>query len=76
MPTPATPDPRHCPLCGQANQCAMEVERLTGVKQGPCWCTQVDFNRAVLDRLSDAERGKACICQACATRTRTGPQQA
>ena len=68
MPQPAAPDPTHCPLCGRANLCAMQAERLTGVKQGPCWCTQVDFNRAVLARIPEAARDKACICQACATR--------
>ena len=31
-------DPNHCPLCGQPNECAMEIERATGVKQPPCWC--------------------------------------
>lgn len=76
MPTPATPDPKRCPLCGQANLCAMEAERLTGVKQGPCWCTQVDFNRAALDAIPAAARGKACICRACATQAPTGQRQA
>ena len=28
-------DPNHCPLCGQPNECAMEMERTTGVKQPP-----------------------------------------
>ena len=55
-----------CPLCGRTNQCAMEVERATGVKQPPCWCTQVDFSAGVLDRLPAEARGKACICEACA----------
>jgi hypothetical protein len=36
-------DPNHCPLCGQPNECAMEIERATGVKQPPCWCSQVKF---------------------------------
>ena len=72
MHTPATPAPEQCPLCGQANLCAMEAERVTGVKQDPCWCTQVDFNRAVLERIPTAARGKACICRACATRPDTG----
>lgn len=76
MPTPASPEPTHCPLCGQANLCAMEAERLTGVKQAPCWCTQVDFSRAALHRIPDAARGKACICQACATQAGTGPAAA
>ena len=76
MQTPAAPDPQRCPLCGQANLCAMETARLTGVKQGPCWCTQVDFNRTALDAIPATARGKACICQACATRAPTGQRQA
>lgn len=61
-------DATRCPLCGRANQCAMEVERATGLKQPPCWCTQVDFNRELLEGLPAEARGLACICQACATR--------
>ena len=44
-------DPNHCPLCGQTNECAMEVERATGVKQPPCWCSQVKFEAALLSRI-------------------------
>jgi hypothetical protein len=60
-------NPTYCPLCGQANQCAMEVERASGQKQPPCWCTQVDFNRELLESLPAESRGLACICRACAT---------
>lgn len=56
-----------CPLCGQVNQCAMEIERTSGVRQPPCWCTQVDFNRELLERLPAQARGLACICAACAS---------
>jgi hypothetical protein len=55
-----------CPLCGQVNQCAMEVERETGVKQGPCWCTQATFAADLLEKIPQEARGKACICAACA----------
>ena len=58
--------PTRCPLCGQVNQCAMEVERATGVKQPACWCTTVDFSSDLLDRLPAQARGQACICAACA----------
>ena len=61
-------NPTYCPLCGQANQCAMEVERATGLKQPPCWCTQVDFSRELLEGLPAEARSLACICQPCATR--------
>ena len=58
-----------CPLCGQGNQCAMEVEKATGEKQPPCWCTKVDFSADLLARVPEEARGTACICEACA---RTG----
>jgi hypothetical protein len=61
-------DATRCPLCGRTNQCAMEVERATGLKQPPCWCTQVDFNRELLGSLPGEARGLACICQPCAAR--------
>lgn len=62
------PDPTLCPLCGQANRCAMEVERETGVKQPPCWCTQpgVAFTEELLGRVPAGARNTACICAACA----------
>jgi hypothetical protein len=53
-------------MCDQPNQCAMEVERATGVKQPPCWCSQVKFEAALLSRIPEHARGKACICPACA----------
>ena len=59
-------DATRCPLCGEVNRCAMEVERETGVKQLPCWCTQVDFSRELLECVPLALRGKACICEVCA----------
>ena len=55
-----------CPLCGKANQCAMEVQRVTGQPQPPCWCTQVDFSPELLERLPPQARGVACICADCA----------
>ena len=65
MSTDDAPDPTHCPLCGQPNQCAGEVERTTGVPQPPCWCTQREFSAELLQRVPEALRGKACICPAC-----------
>lgn len=51
VPAQARPaiDPRVCPR--QGNQCAMEIERKTGVAQGPCWCTTAVFDHAVLERV-------------------------
>jgi hypothetical protein len=59
-------DPSLCPLCGQTNRCAMEVQRETGRQQPPCWCTQVDFSADLLARIPAEAQRKACICADCA----------
>lgn len=66
MNAPARPDPSHCPLCGQPNRCALEIERETGVTQGPCWCLSAAFGPDLLARVPAEARGRACICAACA----------
>jgi hypothetical protein len=43
----------------------MEAERATGLKQPPCWCTQVTFTQDMLDRIPVAARNTACVCAAC-----------
>ena len=63
-----TVDATLCPLCGQANRCAMEVAKESGQPQPPCWCTQVDFSRELIDQVPAVLQRQACICQACATR--------
>ncbi len=64
--------PEQCPLCGQPNRCAMELEKETGQAQPPCWCTTMAFDNAVLDKIPADSRGVACICAACAA---AGSQQ-
>ena len=59
-------NPERCPVCGQPNQCAMEIERITGEKQPPCWCTRIDFPPDLLARVPLDKKGVACICPACA----------
>ncbi|MBE7366842.1 cysteine-rich CWC family protein [Ramlibacter sp. HM2] len=46
----------------------MEVQRETGVPQGDCWCTQVDFSAELLARVPPAAQRLACICAACAAK--------
>jgi hypothetical protein len=70
MPTDSALEPTRCPLCGQVNQCAMEAERTSGVKQPPCWCTDLKFDRELLEQLPDQALGKTCICPACARGSR------
>ncbi|MCB8746131.1 cysteine-rich CWC family protein [Rhodoferax sp. U2-2l] len=62
---PPAPQPGLCPICGQPNACAMEAERVTGVKQPPCWCTTASFSPSLLDRIPAAARHTACVCAAC-----------
>jgi hypothetical protein len=64
-------DASRCPLCGEANRCAMEVERETGEKQPPCWCMTAasGFSPALLARVPQEKRGLACVCARCAAIT-------
>ena len=55
-------------MCGKPNQCAMELERLTGLKQPPCWCTSVDFGAELLTSVPQEAKGRACICAECSRR--------
>jgi hypothetical protein len=59
--------PSVCPLCGQPNQCAM-AQREGDSAPVPCWCTNVVFTAELLQRIPEAARNKACVCQACAVR--------
>lgn len=65
-------DPTRCPLCGGDNRCAMEIERDTGVPQGPCWCVGASITPDLMARLPREAEGKACICAACVARWRVG----
>ena len=62
----SAPDPNLCPLCGQANRCAMEAQKASSQPQLPCWCTQVDFGAELLARVPEQARRLACICERCA----------
>ncbi|MDP3251008.1 MAG: cysteine-rich CWC family protein [Hydrogenophaga sp.] len=63
--TPPAFDPTRCPLCGNDNRCAMEIERETGEAQPPCWCVSATFPPGLLDTLPEAARGQACLCSSC-----------
>jgi len=63
---PIASAPALCPLCGQPNRCALELERETGLAQGPCWCRQVDFGAELLARVPPEAKHLACICSNCA----------
>ncbi|MDR0214649.1 MAG: cysteine-rich CWC family protein [Comamonas sp.] len=55
-------DTSRCPLCGQANQCAISA----GLPPESCWCMQTRVSQNALARLPSEARGKSCICPACA----------
>lgn len=59
-------DASRCPVCGEANRCAIELERETGQPQGPCWCMQAGVSPEALARVPAEARGLACICARCA----------
>jgi Cysteine-rich CWC len=59
-----------CPLCGKANQCAIEIEKATGVKQAACWCVGMDFSADLLSQVPASAQGQACICAACAAKSK------
>ena len=63
------PDATRCPMCGNVNRCAMEVERESGEQQPPCWCMKVDFSAALIASVPEPLRGVACLCEACARRS-------
>jgi hypothetical protein len=54
-----------CPLCGGPNAC--KPAQTANFEGEPCWCTSVHFSKSMLERVPRPLKGKACICQACAT---------
>ncbi len=60
-----------CPLCGNDNQCAMEIEKATGIAQGRCWCVGMGFSADLLAKVPRASQNQACICVICAKNAAT-----
>ena len=52
-----------CPLCGQPNNCATEIEKSKGQNQEPCWCVSMEFPKELLAQLPYDAAG--CICTKC-----------
>ena len=52
---------QQCPLCGQANGCAVAQ----GLLAAQCWCMTATLDTAALAQVPEAERGQRCICPAC-----------
>jgi prepilin-type N-terminal cleavage/methylation domain-containing protein len=58
----AFPDPALCPLCGAPNDCQLCA---TAAYKGPCWCVSAEFPAALLARVPEEFRNRACICRTC-----------
>jgi len=50
-----------CPLCGEANGCA-----LAAGSAARCWCSDASFTAAVRARAASAGDAMRCICARCA----------
>ncbi|MEO9274910.1 cysteine-rich CWC family protein [Marinomonas sp. 5E14-1] len=50
-----------CPFCHMDNRCSVSEE-------GPCWCFTMIIPDGMLELLSDQDKGKTCVCQACIER--------
>jgi prepilin-type N-terminal cleavage/methylation domain-containing protein/prepilin-type processing-associated H-X9-DG protein len=59
---PESCNPSQCPLCGQPNGCQL---CLPGAGKGPCWCSTVKIPAALLARVPEILRGRACVCRSC-----------
>ena len=64
MSTPINPN--ICPVCGQTNECAMEIAKETGNLIEECWCASMMFTPEKLAKIPPQALNKACICKKCA----------
>ncbi len=62
MSQPQLFNPSQCPLCGAANEC----QRCSpAAHKGACWCARVEMPEALLARVPENFRNRACICHRC-----------
>lgn len=60
---PAIPvDSTVCPLCKQPNACRLAEAASC---DEACWCKTERFGPALLARVPNEQRGRACICRPC-----------
>ena len=55
-------NPAECPLCGGPNACQLCSP---AAYKGQCWCAQVEIPAALLARVPENLRDRACICRRC-----------
>jgi len=58
-------NPARCPFCGEVNECQLCA---TNLFQGPCWCFGVQMPAALLARVPEEFRHRACVCRHCVER--------
>ena len=66
MPTDAPLDLQICPLCGDANSCAMATSSTDDQTPLDCWCMTVKFDAMTLAKIPNSLQNKVCICKLCA----------
>lgn len=54
-------DAAQCPLCGEANRCALAADP----NATDCWCDSVVFPAELLAKIPDNKVRKNCVCQKC-----------
>lgn len=59
--------PNQCPLCGGANQCQLCSP---AAYKGSCWCARAEMPEALLARVPENFRNRACVCQKCVEKFR------
>jgi prepilin-type N-terminal cleavage/methylation domain-containing protein/prepilin-type processing-associated H-X9-DG protein len=64
-------NPNDCPLCGGPNECQLCSP---ATHKGPCWCAQVEIPAALLARVPEHLRNRACICRKCVEQFQREPQ--
>lgn len=62
MNPPHSDNPSLCPLCGGSNDCQLCSDAPV---KGPCWCANVEIPDALLARVPENLRHRACICRRC-----------
>jgi prepilin-type N-terminal cleavage/methylation domain-containing protein/prepilin-type processing-associated H-X9-DG protein len=71
MSLPQIINPGQCPLCGGANECQLCSP---AAHKGSCWCARVEMPEALLARVPENFRNRACICHNCVEKFQREPQ--
>lgn len=61
---PSIKDGSLCPLCHQANHCAMAAQK----DPAACWCHHTAVPQQLLDQIPPENRGMSCVCKDCVDR--------